>query len=673
MRGLWCTLGPSSLNEKVIPRLEEIGATLFRLNLSHTDPESLSETLEFVRELSRVPICLDTEGAQIRTGALSADRIRVRRHAVIEFPPEPLSGDESRFNLYPASVIDELAVGDIVRVDSDVLVQVVDGLGRDGVRARVLNGGEIGQNRAVTVLGREIEMPPLTDKDRRCLDIGREAGVRHVALSFAHRAADVEEIRALAGEDATVISKIECRSGLENLPEITAASDALLLDRGDLSREVDLEKMPLVQKDVIRYANDRLVDVYVATNLMESMVAAPAPTRAEVNDVFNTLLDGADGLVLAGETAIGAHPVGAALMVRRIAEEYEETRRWHGGRSYPETAPRLVEPHGGRLVDRAGEEAERAELAELETVWATFENIVDCVQIARGTYSPLTGFMTAEELKSVLDTNRLPDGIVWTLPIFLRVTDQTASRIAAGDRVALKDPYGVIRATVDVSEVFSFDVDEFARKAFGTTSRRHPGVWRLVTAGERFVAGDVTLIHGDADAAARYDLGPAQTRQMFAQLGWDSVAGYHSREPLRRVPARGELTAAASIPADGLYISFPTSGATSGGAEEAESSDPEVVVSILDAAMAQTEDRSLRTGRREMVGGLSTYPRFCGPREDVFTTLCHKNLGCSHFLVGREPGREDHPDGETSTRRLFDELGDIGIVPVFGAPGDDDT
>ena len=157
----------------------------------------------------------------------------------------------------------------------------------------ILNGGTIGASKAITVLERDIELPPLTEKDRQAIEIGNRAGIRHVALSFANSAADVDETRSVAAPGAMIISKIECLNGLFNLSEIATRSDAILIDRGDLSRQVNVEKLPFAQKDIIRRSKQLGVPVYVATNLMESMVTSPHPTRAEVNDVYNTLIDGA--------------------------------------------------------------------------------------------------------------------------------------------------------------------------------------------------------------------------------------------------------------------------------------------------------------------------------------------------------------------------------------------
>ena len=194
----------------------------------------------------------------------------------------------------------------------------------DRVVLRVRKGGSVGSNKACNV-HRGIDLPAITVKDRKAIEIGREMGVEHFALSFANRPEDVQEMRELIGPAATLISKIESRSGIANLEGIALISDAILIDRGDLSRQVPLEQIPAQQKDIIGRVKAIGRPVFVATNLLESMVHSPVPTLAEINDIYNTLDDGADGLVLAAETAVGKFPVGCVVMVRRVIAEFERS------------------------------------------------------------------------------------------------------------------------------------------------------------------------------------------------------------------------------------------------------------------------------------------------------------------------------------------------------------
>ena len=654
-KDIWCTLGPSSLNDHVIKRLEELGVSLLRLNLSHTKIEELPKTLEFIQSRTELPICLDTEGAQVRTASGTKLFVRENRALRVVHDPQQLTPDTLAF--YPDGIVRHLAVGDLLKIDADVLAQVVT-VDSEGVILWILNGGSIGSSKAITVLERDIDMPPVTEKDRQAIDIGNQMGVKHVALSFANTAADVDFVRDLAAEHARIISKIECLNGLLNLSEIASHSDAILIDRGDLSRQVNLEKLPFVQKDIIRRAKDLEVPVYVATNLMESMVTSPNPTRAEVNDVFNTLKDGADGLVLAAETAIGEYPVAAASMVRRIIAEFENSRRWQRINYSPAPISLLVEPHGGCLVNREALWANRHELLGLKRLVVQSTDLMDCAQIANGTYSPLRGFMGREELESVLRSNRLPNGHAWTMPIVLQVEQEDVEDIAVGDRVALTHSNGKIHATLDVSEIYTFDFDELAQAWFGTTSHEHPGVARLARGGSHFVAGDITLVDRLASPHQRYELSPAQTRLIFSQKGWSKVVGFHTRNVPHRVHEFIQVRALESVHADGLYIS-PVIGPKKAGDFLA---DP-----ILRSYQLLLESNSYPPGK-VVLGAFSTYSRYCGPREAVFTAICRKNIGCSHFIVGRDHTGVAGYYQDNQTRELFDSLDGLGITPIFFEP-----
>jgi ATP sulfurylase len=650
---LLCTLGPSSLNERVIVRLTELGVSLFRLNLSHTKVRDAARIIRFVQDLTPVPLSLDTEGAQIRTGDLVTGRIQVRENAVIRIHRQRVPGDSRDFNLYPPDIVEQFLVGDFVHIDADVLTQVVE-TKPEWVAMRVLSGGEISQNKAVTV-ERDIAMPPLTRKDRQILEIGRSLGIRHVALSFANRAKDIDDLCAIAGEDVTVVSKIECLPGLANLREIAARSNAILIDRGDLSRQVPIEQIPAVQKGVIRVAHEANREVYVATNLMESMTVSPVPTRAEVNDVYNTLIDGADGLVLAAETAIGKYPIGCAGMIIKLINEFEgqEGREFTFHPSPPISL--LVDPHGGRLVRRELAGSDRAELEKLPTLRASEETLLECEQMALGLYSPLSGFMGPAELEGVLHQNRLPDGPVWTLPIVLQAGSEDLSRVRPEERVALVDASGRIRSVVDVTRVFTVDLEELALRWFGTSSTSHPGVARLMAGGETLIAGDVTLVEPGPSPYRRYELSPTQTRSVFTKKGWNRVVGFCALGVPHRADEAMQLLALESSHADGLFINPAIRAARNG--------------DFLPEAILKSYQMMLEFGiypaGRAVLGCIADYPRFAGPREVVFKALCQKNVGCSHVVVGPNVPCAGELYEKDAIRKLFEEVGDLGVVPLF--------
>lgn len=652
-RELLCTLGPASLNAEVIGRLSELGASLFRINLSYTSLDRVASTIRFIQSCTDVPVCLDTEGAQIRTGDFVDGTIKLRENSIVHASRHRVPGDSVNFNLYPLDIIDALEVGDFISIDfNSVLVQVVDKTD-EAVALRVLTGGDVGRNKAVTV-ERDIVLPPLTEKDQAAVDIGRELGIRHFALSFANGPDDVEVLRRRIGPGATLISKIECAGGLANLDAIARGSDAILIDRGDLSRHVPIEQIPTVQKRILRRAGELGVKVYVATNLLESMVSDLTPTRAEVNDIHNTLRDGADGLVLAAETAIGAYPVRCASMIVKMIQQFERTD--DGGDSYPfDPASLLVAPHGGRLIHREATAEDLAGVDALPSIEVSQTDLMDCEQFAVGTYSPLTGFMDRETLRAVLETNRLPDGTVWTMPLVLQVAGSHARGIGPGDRVALRSASGRIHALLDVDEVYVEDLRAVARMWFGADSDTHPGAAKLFAGGDTFIGGDVLLVDRLPSPHRPYELSPAQTRFVFTHKGWSKVVGFHGRNPPHRVHHHIQLEALRRTGADGLLVS-PVIG-------------PKKTNDFLAEPILRSYQLMLAFGLypngRVVLGSFSTYSRYCGPREAVFTALYRKNMGCSHFIVGRDHTGVGDFYGAEDTRRLFGDLGGIGVEPVF--------
>lgn len=321
-RKVICTVGPASLRPRIIRRLEKLGVSLFRINLSHTPLEAVRPAVAFLQEHTAVPVCFDSEGAQVRTGTFAAGPTILKRNSLIQVHRHPIDGDAEKFNFTPSDTLELLEPGDLITIDFHAVVAEVMEIESDRAVLRIRKAGRVGSNKACNV-HRGIELPAITLKDRKAIEIGREMGVNHYALSFANRPADVREMRELIGPGASLISKIESRSGIAHLEEIARLSDAILIDRGDLSRQVPLAQIPGRQKDIIKRVKAIGRPVYVATNLLESMVHSAVPTLAEINDIYNTLDDGADGLVLAAETAVGKFPVQCVAMVVSVIAEFE--------------------------------------------------------------------------------------------------------------------------------------------------------------------------------------------------------------------------------------------------------------------------------------------------------------------------------------------------------------
>jgi ATP sulfurylase len=643
-------MGPATLHPRVVRRLQALGVSLFRINLSHTRIEDVRPTIAFLQEHSNVPICLDSEGAQIRTGPHWSEPRHLEENCFIEVRSSSAPGNEAALTFTPANICDQLLPGDLLTIDFHGVVAQVAAIGEGRATLRILNGGEVGKNKAVTV-HRELDLPRITSKDREAIRIGREMGVKNFALSFANRAEDVLEMRELIGEGATLISKIESLSGLANLEEITRNSAAILIDRGDLSRQVPLEKIPAHQKDIIRRVKAIGRPVYVATNLLESMVRLPAPTRAEINDIYNTLADGADGLVLAAETAIGHFPVRCATMVAKVISEFEKST--HEGTAAEESL--LIEPHGGVLVEQIVPRKDHLQVESLPRITVTDTDLLDAEQIALGTYSPLRGFMDRANLTAVLEKNRLADDTVWTLPITLQVDAEQSRQLSPGDRVALCSRHGTVHAVMDVTERFEMDPNVVAQKWFGTSSTDHPGVARIVRRGPSFLAGNVSLVKTMRSSETEFMLTPSQTRFLFHQKGWQRIVAFHTRNVPHRAHEHIQIEALRRTDADGILIS-PVIGPRKHGDFESTA-----VLASYQACLAN----GVYPKNHAVLSGFASYPRYAGPREAVFTAICRKNMGCSHFIVGRDHTGITGYYKPNESQEIFETVGEIGIEPVF--------
>lgn len=654
-----CTLGPASLNRATIERLESRGVDLFRINLSHTPLEKVAETIALIQSCSSVPICLDTEGAQVRTGPVEAGVVvEDRQHVVLS--PTVVKGTANRLALTPSTVFAGLKPNTLIGVDFDGVVLLVLGETKDGVDTLVLNGGKVGSNKAV-VVDPPPSLPPLSDKDLEAIKIGLRMGITHYALSFANCPEDVRLLRGLVGPAATIISKIESKKGVRNLDGILRESNEILIDRGDLSREVPLENLPLLQKAIIRKANIAKVPVNVATNLLESMIVNRKPTRAELNDIVNTMLDGANGLVLAAETAVGGHPLGTVDMVLGLIERYRRSLEGYRIEDLLEGGSVLLPSLHGSVSSevtvpvRSGRGA-GVSAAKFPGIEVSVETAMDIEQIAHGVYSPLHGFMTEEEFESVLNDCRLPGGQVWTMPIVLQGRSQEFAAFQPGQSIRLIDPRtGESTAVLHLEDKFGVEVESVTRRWFGTSDRTHPGVARFVGKGVTMLGGPIEYLGPASVPRSPYQLTPRQTRTVFEIKGWTKIVAYHTRT----VPHRGHehviTHACERSNADGILI-HPVIGPKKPGAFT-----PEAILGAYERLISARVPNAL-------LAAFSTYSRYCGPREAVFAALCRKNFGCTHFILGRDHSGATglYPEGEV--RAMFEKLGDIGIIPVYFDP-----
>jgi pyruvate kinase len=335
-----CTLGPASSSPERIGELMDAGMDVARLNFSHGTHEDHARLLHAVRtEAERrdraVAILLDLQGPKIRVGRFEKGQVELHPGDEFTITTDPsVIGDERRVSTSYAGLCGDVRPGDQILLDDGYLsLAVTEVLDKD-VRTIVVAGGVLKNNKGINLPGVEVSAPAISDKDRADIGFALRMGVDYVALSFVRRAEDVLEAQRLltAGEvRIPVIAKIEKPQALEHIDEIIAVADGVMVARGDLGVELGPEKVPIVQKKLIERTNAMGKIVITATQMLESMIQQPRPTRAEASDVANAVLDGADALMLSGETASGKHPVEAVRTMARIIREIEHSayyRQW---------------------------------------------------------------------------------------------------------------------------------------------------------------------------------------------------------------------------------------------------------------------------------------------------------------------------------------------------------
>ena len=328
------TVGPASRDRKVLESLAQAGVDVVRLNFSHGEHAQHLEVIHSVREISAAlgrPIALlqDLSGPKIRTGRLKGGGpVELRAGARLRITiDETIEGTAERISTTYDPLPRDVSSGDKILLDDGNLELKVIGASLDEVECEVVYGGLLKPNKGMNLPGVKLSTPALTEKDRRDLAFGIAHGVDYVALSFVRQAADVEECKALIkshGGSAPVIAKIEKREAMNDLPSILEVTDGVMVARGDLGVELSTEEVPTLQKRIIARANAAGKVVITATQMLESMIEHPRPTRAEASDVANAILDGTDGIMLSAETASGAYPVESVATMARIALYTEE-------------------------------------------------------------------------------------------------------------------------------------------------------------------------------------------------------------------------------------------------------------------------------------------------------------------------------------------------------------
>ncbi len=334
-----CTMGPATEDEAVLDRLIAAGMDVARLNMSHGTHETHARMIRRLRRAARragksVPILLDLQGPKIRVGRMLGGRVELKDGAYVQLVTREVEGTSERLSTSYAKLAVDCKPGDPILLDDGKLRLRVTAVSGADVRAEVEVGGWLRDHKGMNLPGVALSTPSVTAKDYADLAFGLEQGVDAVALSFVRHPDDVLKVKrviASKGRFVPVVAKIEKPEALDHLRAITRASDALMVARGDLGVELDLAQVPLIQKEIIAMANLHQVPVITATQMLESMTESPSPTRAEVSDVANAILDGTDAVMLSGETAAGKYPGDACGTMARICVTTEASAVYRSG------------------------------------------------------------------------------------------------------------------------------------------------------------------------------------------------------------------------------------------------------------------------------------------------------------------------------------------------------
>ncbi|MEY8355349.1 pyruvate kinase [Lachnospiraceae bacterium 54-53] len=328
-----CTMGPNINNRELMKALAENGMDIARFNFSHGDYEEQRmrlELLKSVREELDLPIAalLDTKGPEIRTGVLQdGKKVNLKEGETYVLTTEDIVGDDKRGHITYDGLAQDVSAGNRILIDDGLIELEVTAVKGKEIVCTIVNGGELGERKGVNVPNVKVKLPALTDKDKMDIQFGVDQGFDFIAASFVRTAAaiyEIKEILAANGSTMSVIAKIENAEGIENLDDIIEASDGIMVARGDMGVEIPAQEVPYIQKMIIQKCNEACKPVITATQMLDSMIRNPRPTRAEVTDVANAVYDGTDAVMLSGETAMGKYPVEALSMMASIVEETEK-------------------------------------------------------------------------------------------------------------------------------------------------------------------------------------------------------------------------------------------------------------------------------------------------------------------------------------------------------------
>ncbi len=313
---IFCTLGPSSLNKRFLKYTDK-KVSLLRLNMSHIQSNNLEKKIKFIRKFTKTPICIDTEGAQIRTKIKKGKFYK--KNSIIK-----IDKSKGRINFYPNEVFDKLRKDDVLDIGFDDLRVKIISKNTTSLKLKVITSGLFENNKGVCILNRKIKLKFLTEKDIEAIKIGKRLNIKNFALSFTNSENDVKKFKEILPKQNKIF-KLETKKAIKNLNGIIKEGKNFLIDRGDLSKEFNVELIPILQRKILKIANlKKNKKVFIATNFLESMITNKTPNRGESNDIYSSLEMGASGLVLAAETAIGKYPYEAINFLNKMIKIFKK-------------------------------------------------------------------------------------------------------------------------------------------------------------------------------------------------------------------------------------------------------------------------------------------------------------------------------------------------------------
>lgn len=328
-----CTIGPVTLKKEMLEALVRAGMNVARLNMSHGTHEEKAQTVEDIREIRKrldlpVAILMDIEGPKLRTGKLKTEYVELKAGSKLILTADDILGDENKISISYKELPKDVKAGDTIFLNDGLINLKVISTTEKEIVTEVVSGGKITHNRGINVPGVDIGVPTLTEKDMDDIDLIAKIKPEYVALSFVRKQKDVTDLRQIMKdkgfEDVRIIPKIETKQGLDNIESILDVSDGAMVARGDLGAEIASEDLPIAQKHIIKLCNKRSIPVITATQMLESMVTNPRPTRAEITDIANAVLDGTDAVMLSEETTIGNYPIQSVQIMDKISQRAEQ-------------------------------------------------------------------------------------------------------------------------------------------------------------------------------------------------------------------------------------------------------------------------------------------------------------------------------------------------------------